>query len=154
MLRALWLSCSLLLAASCGPVSAPGGSSARLVSVDEDGVALGGFDPVGYFEAGAAEAGDDGLAVAFGGATYLFASDSRRAAFDGARHAPRYGGFCAAAVALGNLSLADPEVFAVVEGALLLFASDDLRAQFLAEPAASLAAADRNWPGLVAEHGR
>jgi YHS domain-containing protein len=157
MLRCLTV---ILLAAGCGgsssPRPAPPPAAAKvLIATDDDGVALGGHDPVAYRDDGAPVAGLEEHTAEHGGGTYLFASAEHRAAFeaDPARFAPAYGGYCAFAVSQGRLTPADPTVWELIDDQLLLFASADFHAQFDADPAAHKRAADANWPALVAEHG-
>ena len=83
-----------------------------------DGLAIRGIDPVAYFTEGAPVPGDPAHALDWNGATWRFASAENRARFDAApeRHAPRYGGFCAWAVAVkGELYSTQPENFTIFE---------------------------------------
>jgi YHS domain-containing protein len=118
-------------------------------------VGLGGHDPVSYTK-GAPVAGSADHAAAHGGATYHFASADDKTAFeaDKPKFVPGYGGYCAMAAAMNRLSKADPKVFHLHEGRLLVFTNEDFKSQFLADPAGNKAKADANWPGLVAKHGR
>ncbi len=126
-----------------------------LVLVDDQGVGLGGHDPVSYTK-GAPVAGAAAQASSHGGATYHFASAEAKAAFeaDKAKFSPGFGGYCAYAAAQNRLSIADPTVFVIHEGQLLVFTNDDFKKRFEADPQGSKAKADANWPGLVAKHGK
>ncbi len=98
------------------------------------GLALRGFDPVAYFDEGAARPGLSRHELIWNGAAWRFASAANRAAFE--RHPaifqPRFGGYDAYAALRGIASDADPAVFAIVEGKLFLFRSPDARRRFLA----------------------
>lgn len=126
-----------------------------LVLVDDQGVGLGGHDPVSYTK-GAPVAGAAEQASNHGGATYHFASAEDKAAFEAnkATFAPGFGGYCAYAAAQNRLSIADPKVFVIHERQLLMFTNEDFKKRFEADPKGSKAKADANWPGLVAKHGK
>ncbi len=126
-----------------------------LVLVDANGVGLGGHDPISYTK-GVPTAGSADHASSHGGATYHFVSADDKTAFnaDKPKFAPGFGGYCAFAAAQNRLSVADPEVFLLHEGQLLVFTNEDFKKQFVADPAGNKAKADANWPGLVAKHGK
>ncbi|MEZ5330609.1 MAG: YHS domain-containing (seleno)protein [Thermoanaerobaculia bacterium] len=67
------------------------------------GVAIDGYDPVAYFEDGAAIEGSKEWTAEWNGATWRFASAEHRDLFvaDPEAYAPRYGGYCAWAVSMG-----------------------------------------------------
>lgn len=157
MLRAA-LVCLSLLAPACGSAprhttTAPA-SAKILVNVDDNGIGLGGNDPMSYRSTLAAGTADQ--TSQFGGATYQFASADSKAAFDAnpAANAPAYGGYCAFAASQNRLSPSDPSVFLIHEGQLLVFTNEDFRTQFQQDPAGNKAKADANWPGLVARYGK
>jgi YHS domain-containing protein len=90
----------------------------------EEGVALQGYDPVGYFVAKKAVKGKKELAYMLDGVTYYFSNTSNRDAFvkDPARYEPQYGGWCAYAMGqTGEKVEIDPETFKVTNGKLFLF---------------------------------
>jgi YHS domain-containing protein len=157
-----------LLVAACGgspkpTTEAPSGtgdssavvSAKTLVNVDAQGVGLGGYDPVTYFD-GAPLEGSPEFHEELGGATYHFYSDENFAVFqmDMAKYVPAFGGYCAFAAAEGRLSPADPTEWLVVDGRLLVFTDEGFKASFEQNPAGNLARADANWPGLVEKHGK
>lgn len=157
--RAFVIAVASVLAA-CGGPSKPTASSVSapekvLVLVDPDGVALGGHDPMSY-RAGTPAIGTAEHTAPYGGATYRFASPGARDKFaaDPASLVPRYGGYCAFAASQNRLSEADPTVFEIVDGQLLVFTNADFKAQFDRDVAANHRLADANWPGLVAKHGK
>jgi YHS domain-containing protein len=126
-----------------------------LVATDDDGVAIGGHDPVSYLADGAPSPGSAEQTSEHDGATYRFTSSEHKASFDAdpARHLPAYGGYCAYAASQNRLTPADPTVWQVHDGRLLLFASQGFLDLFNQDPVEHTAAADRNWPGLVRDHG-
>lgn len=160
----LRLVCALAIAllAACGgsgkvpagPTPPPGDKV--LVNVDADGVGLGGHDPISYTAEAGPVAGTAEHTAQHGGATYRFAAAASKTAFeaDAAKHAPRYGGYCAFAASQNRLSPSDPTVWQIVDGQLLVFTNADFKEQFNKDVAGNKAKADQNWPGLVAEHGK
>lgn len=153
--------------AACGPAAPtpttpatpapPAASPARvLVNVDDEGVALGGLDPVAYVTDGAPVPGTAEHASQHGGATYWFAGAEHKATFDAdpARYAPQYGGYCAYAAAQNRLSPSDPTAWMLHDGKLLVFTNAEFHDLFVQDPAGNRKQADANWPGLVARHGR
>jgi YHS domain-containing protein len=67
-----------------------------LVNRDRNGLALQGYDPVGYFTDGKPVKGDPQYTTRRNGAVYRFASAEHKAMFDAdpARYEPQYGGYC------------------------------------------------------------
>jgi hypothetical protein len=59
---------------------------------------------------------------------------------------PQYGGHDPVAIASNIARAGHPEVWAIHNGRLFLFYSDDARRQFNAEPAHMAQQADANWP--------
>ncbi len=149
----------LALVCACGGSSKPAATAPTadrmLVLVDDEGVGLGGNDPIAYstdtVEPGAAE-----TASSYGGAKYQFATPKNKATFDAdqKRYAPAFGGYCAFAASQNRLSESDPAVFMNYAGQLLMFTNEDFRDQFKKDPAGNKKAADANWPGLVQKHGK
>ena len=85
------------------------------------GVAIGGYDAVAYFTEGIPTPGREDISLQHDGATWRFSSDEHRRTFraDPSRYAPRYGGYCAYAVAGGGTSGASPKAWRLVEGRLI-----------------------------------
>jgi len=89
----------------------------------KEGIAIGGYDPVSYFEGKPLE-GNPGIQVAHQGIIYHFANAQNASRFkkDPARYEPAYGGWCAYAMGeSGEKVKVDPETFKIVEGTLYLF---------------------------------
>jgi YHS domain-containing protein len=122
-----------------------------LVFTDKKGVALGGYDPVSYFTDGAPKKGDSKIEATFNGALYHFVSQDNRAMFekDPTRYAPAYGGFCGYAASIGKVRPADPLIWSIVDGQLIVQhtkGADELWKKYLA---GNKAKADKYWPRLV-----
>jgi YHS domain-containing protein len=148
----------LALVCACGGSSKPTTvptSTKVLVLVDDQGVGLGGNDPIAY-TTNKVEEGSPDHTSAYGGATYQFTSPENKQAFDGdpKKHAPAFGGYCAFAASQNRLSESDPNVYMNYEGQLLMFTNQDFLEQFKKDPAGNKKKADANWPALVEKHGK
>jgi hypothetical protein len=115
------------------------------------GVAVGGYDPVSYFTDGKAGAGNPEITLMHEGATWRFASVEHRDAFAASpdRYAPRYGGYCAYAVAMGYTAKGDPEAWSVVDGRLYLNFNEPTKKEWEKDIPGYIAKADKNWPGVL-----
>ena len=126
-------------------------TAAEIVNTTAAGIAVDGFDMLAYFELGRPVRGRNDLSVIYKGAQWLFATPGRRDAFaaDPARYAPKYNGFCAVAVSEGTAAEVDfVNGWAIVDGALFLNWSADVKRIFLTELSERLPAAERNWPNV------
>ena len=145
-------------AKATAPVAPGGGATPAaprtLVHVDAQGVGLGGYDPMAYRTFDKAVAGLPEHTATHEGATYRFSSSANASAFQGAEHAPAYGGYCAYAASQGRLSPADPLVFEIYEGKLLVFTNPELKELFDQDAAGNKAKADAAWPDLVAKNAK
>ena len=124
----------------------------------ENGVAIGSFDPVAYFD-GSAQEGSASLTSEIDGVTYRFASVENKAAFDAdpEKFKPQYGGYCATAMSEGKVFEVDPANFKVTDGRLFLFykgEAGDTLPDWNADEANRTANADKHWSeGTYADHG-
>ncbi len=117
---------------------------------DGDDVAIKGYDPVAYFTEGQPILGRADFEHEWQSAIWRFSSAEHRELFASApdKYAPRYGGYCAGAMALGWKSPIDPEAWVIVDGKLYLNYSKDGRDEFAADPAPEIVKADANWERL------
>ena len=124
--------------------------AADTVNVDEDGVILGGFDPVAYFTAGKPVEGKSRYSHSWNGAVYRFASAENLEAFKGApeKYAPAYGGFCSYGVRVGKKLAIDPAAWEVVDGRLFVQLDRGTRSLWLEERDKNIAIGDRIWPSI------
>lgn len=129
--------------------------TARVVSillmVDENGVAVNGYDPVSYFS-GAPAPGDPAISSIVDGAEYRFASAENKAAFDADPKAfqPQFGGYCAYGVAEGAKFRTDPATGTVVNGKLYFNKNPDVQRQWNENRDALITKADAAWYSSVA----
>ncbi len=116
-------------------------------NVDDDGLALRGYDPVAYFEEGAPTRGSAEHSATFDGATYHFATAANREAFeaDPARFVPAYGGYCAFGTAMGRKFDGDPEVWKIVDDKLYLNLNPGVQKRWEGNIPGFVDTADHNW---------
>jgi len=124
----------------------PGSTSP--INIDAQGLALRGYDPVSYFVDRKPTRGEENLSASYGGARYLFASESHRKLFleNPKKYVPEFGGFCAVGTSFREKVDVDPETGKVVNGKLYL--NNDAKAQkiFDSDTRNTIARAQRNWP--------
>ena len=115
------------------------------------GRAIGGYDPVAYFTEGKPVEGSGDYTAKWKGADWRFASAANRDMFVAApeKYAPKYGGYCAYAVAQNSTAKIDPTAWAIVNGKLYLNYSHDIQKTWIANRDAFIVAADKNWPSVL-----
>ena len=92
-------------------------------NIDKYGLAIQGYDPIGYFE-GKAQKGNSTIFYFYKGIRYEFVSQSHLEQFkaNSDKYEPNYGGWCAYAMgANGEKVEIDPSKFKIVDGKLNLF---------------------------------
>ena len=97
------------------------------VSTNSNRVALNGYDVVAYFTQDQAIRGSKQHAVEHQGATYYFANQQDKDLFKAnpEKYLPKYGGYCAFAVAMKEAKVqADPRTFKIYNGELYVFFND------------------------------
>ena len=114
-------------------------------------VAIRGTDPVAYFRKGAAVKGNADHAYEWNGAVWHFSSAANKDAFaaDPERYAPRYGGYCAWAVANGYTASTDPEAWSIYDGRLYLNYSLSVRDQWSLDIPGNVRRGNANWPDVL-----
>lgn len=129
------------------PEIAEVGLTERVVTDHYSGFAISGYDPVGYFAAGAAVVGLPQYETIWNGAAWRFANAGNRAAFlaDPTTYAPNFGGYDGEAIARGIATAGNPKIFAIQGNRLFLFRDAASRANFLASRDLSLKA-QSTWP--------
>ena len=114
-------------------------------------LAVSGYDPVAYFTEGKPAKGNDQYTFEWKGEMFKFASAENLSAFraDPEKYAPQYGGYCAYAVSEGYTASTVPEAWAIVEDKLYLNYSLGVRKQWAKDIPGRIAAANKNWPGVL-----
>jgi YHS domain-containing protein len=113
-------------------------------------VAIRGYDPIAYFEAGKPVEGEEEHSLQWGGVTWHFANAANKQAFeaDPEAYAPEYGGYCAYAAAKGQLVSVDPDAWSIVDGKLYLNYSMSVQDKWEQDIDGFIAQANENWPDL------
>ena len=114
-------------------------------------VAVDGYDVVAYFDQGEPVEGSEAFTTRWNGAEWRFASAEHLEAFeaDPEKYAPRYGGYCAWAVAQDDTAPGDPHQWSIVDGRLYLNYNAEIQEKWAARKEELIEQADRNWPDLV-----
>jgi YHS domain-containing protein len=135
-----------------GLVAKNGAPARDLLFLDQHGVALEGYDPVSYFVEGVPARGDPTIEATYNGALYRFVSQEHRAIFerDPATYVPAYGGYCGYAASIGKVRPANPLLWSIVDGRLIVQHTKGAAELWAEDIAGNKAKADRLWPRLVA----
>ena len=109
-----------------------------------------GYDLVSYHTAEKPVRGDGKNVAVLDGATYLFASEENKKAFerDPERYLPAYGGYCAFGVAINKKFIGDPEVWKIVDGTLYLNLDKNIQSNWNQDIQGNITKADWNWTGI------
>ena len=115
------------------------------------GVAIGGYDPVAFFEDGAAEKGHRSHAVMWKGVVWRFASAANQAQFEAnpRAYAPAFGGYCAYAMSRGLVHEGNPQIWAIVDGELFLLNNNRVHLLWQADTVHMIADGHSHWPGVL-----
>lgn len=126
-----------------------------LLNLNDEKLALDGYDPVAYFQEKKGIKGKATLTAENDGARYQFATEANREAFlrSPSSYKPQYGGWCAYAMgAQGEKVDIDPETFKIVGGKLYLFYNkffNNTLESWNKNEASLKVSADTNWNKLV-----
>ncbi len=96
---------------------------AQTQPIDENGLAIGGYDVVAYFS-GEAKEGSEKYTAKYNDATYRFSSKDNLKDFkkNPQAYLPQYGGYCAWGVGAKNTKFPiNPKTFDIIDGKLYLF---------------------------------
>lgn len=134
-----------------GLVVRNGTGGKTLVQIDKRGVALEGYDPISYFEGGKPMKGDPNIEATYNGALYHFTSQAHRETFEKApsQYAPAYGGYCGYAASIGKVRPADPLLWSIVDGQLIVQHTKGAVELWEKDVRGNKTKADKLWPKLV-----
>lgn len=112
----------LILSAPMGFAEEPGVYITDHGHCAPEGIALGGYDPVSYFEDGPIP-GNPQITLAYQELTYQFSNEENKARFESEpeNFLPKYRGWCSATLAMGRLACPDFTNYKIENGQLLLF---------------------------------
>ena len=119
-----FISALTVMVLSITSVIAQSGERVKQFNLNDDHIAISGYDPVAYFTENEAKEGNKSLRANYQGITYCFASEKDKNLFTAHpdKYEPEYGGWCAYAMgAKGEKVEVDPETFKIVNGKLYLF---------------------------------
>ena len=152
-MRLIAIAIAIVAAVVAGPANAAS-DPAPQVSVDANGVAIRGYDPVAYFTIGRPTRGSPEHQLQWHGATWRFASATSLQAFqaDPERYAPQFGGYCAWAVSQHYLAPGDPDQWKIVGGKLYLNFNARAKELWEADQVAAIKRGEANWPAVLADH--
>lgn len=132
-------------------------ANAQVQPVDENSLAIGGYDVVAYFS-NSAEKGSTRYTATYKGATYQFIDAQNRDAFkkEPTRYLPQFDGYCAWGVAVKDSKFPiNPETFDVIDGKLYLLFNGDFGGEefntaplWNAETSKLKVAAHKKWPAV------
>jgi len=130
------------------PAKAGVPGSGSQINLDAHSVALGGYDPVAYFDGGKPTHGIPTIFASYGGARYLFATSEHRRTFlkNPRKYVPEFGGFCVVGTAFGAKVDVDPKTGEVVNGKLYLNNNQRALDIFNKDQFGTIAKAKSNWP--------
>ena len=134
-----------------GLVIRNGTGGRTLVHTDKRGVAIQGYDPVTYFTDGQPQKGDVNIEATYNGALYHFISQANRETFEKnpSQYAPAYGGYCGYAASIGKVRPADPLLWSIVDGQLIVQHTKGAVELWDKDVRGNKAKADKLWPKLV-----
>jgi len=141
----------LVFVLAAGPPTEGAAATERIVVDWHTGLAISGYDPVGFFTDGKPVAGNPDFELRYGGAVWRFANIGNRAAFAAQPdvYMPQYGGYDPVGVSRGVAVAGNPNVWLIASEKLFLFFDDGRRQKFVADPARVIASADRKWPDVL-----
>jgi YHS domain-containing protein len=147
-LRAAFLVLPAVMAALVGfGFSAWAGTTERVVVNRYTGLAIEGFDPVGYFTEARPVPGQSGFEASEAGAVWRFCNEGNRAAFVAHPdiYGPQFGGYDPVDIARGVTFAGNPQLWAISQQRLYLFGRQESRDAFITAPDTYLSEANRRW---------
>ncbi|HEY0653615.1 MAG TPA: YHS domain-containing (seleno)protein [Chryseosolibacter sp.] len=122
------------------------------VFVTENG-AIGGYDPVAYFNAGKPVLGHKRFSADWKNATWYFSSEENRNLFQSApeKYSPQYGGYCAYGTAEGHKAPTQPDAWTIVNDKLYLNYNTEVRRYWMEDQTRLILKADSNWVVVKSE---
>lgn len=117
------------------------------------GIAIEGYDPVGYFLENRALKGNPNISFKWQDAVWYFVSSANRDLFaaDPIKYAPQYGGHCANGMSEGHKVSGNPEIWRMIAGKLYFFYAQTGRDRWATNTDQWIEDANRNWERLQDE---
>lgn len=119
------------------------------ININDESIALHGYDPVSYFQETPVE-GKDSLKFQHQGVTYLFSTQKNLSQFSKApgKYQPLFGGYCAYGVRMGKKFDIDPLAYAIEDGNLYVLLDRSTKKIWDQERKRNIAIAERIWPSI------
>lgn len=126
-------------------------SAAAHAASDFDQPAIGGYDLVSYHQESGPVRGSGFHVAQHHGATFLFASEENKNAFeaDPEKYLPAYNGYCAFGASLGKKFHSDPTIYKIVDDVLYLNLDAGIQEKWNADIAGNIEKADKNWKTIA-----
>lgn len=120
------------------------------LNLDEEGIALRGYDPVAYFTEGEPVKGQKNYSFVWNDATWYFATAENRDLFsqEPEKYEPANGGYCTFGIVLRKKFDGDPQVWSVIKSRLYVFLNEDVQQKFLQDSTGNLQKVSANWPTI------
>ena len=117
---------------------------------EKNGIALDGYDPVGYFSDQKPVRGSTEFTAEYKGSMFHFSTASHRDQFRAApeKFVPQFGGFCAYGAAGGYKAKIEPEAFSIIDGKLYLNYNAKVQSEWSKDTNGYIAKAEKQWPAM------
>ncbi|MDP2366467.1 MAG: YHS domain-containing (seleno)protein [Ignavibacteria bacterium] len=117
----------------------------------KENVELGGSCPVAYLMMGKDIKGDAKFASTFENKTYNFANADAKKMFDAdpKKYLPKYNGYCATGIAMGEKIVSDHQYYSIYDGSTYLFSNKMAKETFDKNPKTTIKNADKNFAALT-----
>lgn len=122
------------------------------VVVDRNtGLAIGGVDPVAYFDGNGPKVGRADLEFHYARAVWRFSNEGNRAAFvaNPEIYMPRFGGYDPVAIGRGVGAAGNPAVWQIENQRLYLFYDSESQKAFNDDAERAIDTAERRWPDVL-----
>jgi hypothetical protein len=137
-------------ASSLSSLQARAATTERVIVNRFTGLAIEGFDPVGYFVEARPMIGQQDFEASQAGAVWRFRNEGNRAAFVAHPeiYGPQFGGYDPVDLARGVTVAGNPRFWAISGRRLYLFGREENRDAFSADASRLLREASQRWPVL------